>query len=302
MNLNIDVAGIKLEHPVMNASGILGSTYNDIAVLARAGFAAFVTKSFTREKREGYGTPIAVPISETLSLLNAVGLENPGLEGLVELLDSCKIFGKPIIVSIAGSSPEEFVEIAVVAEEHGATAVELNLSCPHVRGRGLEIGASPSAVREIVGVVSSSINIPVIVKLGLVDRLVEVASAALEAGARALTLINSVKAMKIDIYAAKPILGNRVGGLSGKAIHPIAVRAVYEVYRELKPDIIGVGGVFSWEDAIELIMAGARAVQIGTAIIYYGPEIVREIVEGMKRFLEQQGFRSIEEIVGYAVS
>lgn len=302
MSLNIDIAGIKLEHPVMNASGVLGSSCNDIAILARGGYAAFVTKSFTREKREGYMTPIAVPIDETLSLLNAVGLENPGLEGLVTLLDACKVFGRPIIVSIAGSSAEEFAEIATVAEEHGAAAVELNLSCPHARGRGLEIGISPSTVKEIVSAVASTTSIPVIAKLGLVDRLVEVSFAALEAGARALTLINSVKAMKIDIYAAKPVLGNRVGGLSGKAIHPIAVRAIYEVYKELHPDIIGVGGVFSWEDAIELIMAGARAIQIGTAIIYYGPGIVKEIVEGMRKFLEQQGFRSIKEIVGYAVS
>lgn len=302
MSLNIDVAGIELKHPVMNASGVLGSSYNDIAILARAGFAAFVTKSFTREKREGYTTPIAVPIDETFSLLNAVGLENPGLEGLAALLDACRVFGRPIIVSIAGSTAEEFAEIATVAEEHGAAAVELNLSCPHARGRGLEIGTSPSTVREVVGVVASTVSIPVIAKLGFVDRLVEVSSAALEAGARALTLINSVKAMKIDIYAAKPVLGNKVGGLSGKAIHPIAVRAVYEVYKELHPDIIGVGGVFGWEDAIELMMAGARAIQIGTAIIYYGPSIVGKIVEGMREFLEQQGFKSIKEVVGYAVS
>ena len=302
MSLNIDVAGIELKHPVMNASGVLGSSYNDIAILARAGFAAFVTKSFTREKREGYTTPIAVPIDETFSLLNAVGLENPGLEGLAALLDACRVFGRPIIVSIAGSTAEEFAEIATVAEEHGAAAVELNLSCPHARGRGLEIGTSPSTVREVVGVVASTVSIPVIAKLGFVDKLVEVSSAALEAGARALTLINSVKAMKIDIYAAKPVLGNKVGGLSGKAIHPIAVRAVYEVYKELHPDIIGVGGVFSWEDAIELMMAGARAIQIGTAIIYYGPSIVGKIVEGMREFLEQQGFKSIKEVVGYAVS
>lgn len=302
MSLNIDVAGIELKHPVMNASGVLGSSYNDIAILARAGFAAFVTKSFTREKREGYTTPIAVPIDETFSLLNAVGLENPGLEGLAALLDACRVFGRPIIVSIAGSTAEEFAEIATVAEEHGAAAVELNLSCPHARGRGLEIGTSPSTVREVVGVVASTVSIPVIAKLGFVDKLVEVSSAALEAGARALTLINSVKAMKIDIYAAKPVLGNKVGGLSGKAIHPIAVRAVYEVYKELHPDIIGVGGVFGWEDAIELMMAGARAIQIGTAIIYYGPSIVGKIVEGMREFLEQQGFKSIKEVVGYAVS
>ncbi|HIC99163.1 MAG TPA: dihydroorotate dehydrogenase, partial [Pyrodictiaceae archaeon] len=155
---------------------------------------------------------IAVPIDETFSLLNAVGLENPGLEGLAALLDACRVFGRPIIVSIAGSTAEEFAEIATVAEEHGAAAVELNLSCPHARGRGLEIGTSPSTVREVVGVVASTVSIPVIAKLGFVDKLVEVSSAALEAGARALTLINSVKAMKIGIYAAKPVLGNKVGG------------------------------------------------------------------------------------------
>jgi len=297
-SLETKIGGLVLRHPVMNASGILGSSTEGFERLVRAGVAALVTKSFTRLPRRGYPTPIAVPLP--YGLLNAVGLSNPGAEALPELLRYARGLGVPVVVSIAGSDEEEFAEVAVVAEESGASAVELNLSCPHARGRGLELGMDPGKVKSIVSAVASTVKVPVWAKLGMSDRLLDSASAALEAGARALVLINTIRAMRIDVWAKKPVLGNRIGSLSGPAIHPVAVRAVYEVYGETGADIVGVGGVEDWETAVELVLAGARAVQVGTAIVTRGEQVIAEILEGIKRYLELVGARSLEELVGAA--
>lgn len=296
--LRVSVAGLTLAHPVMNASGILGSDPNGVQLLASAGVSCIVTKSFTVGRREGYPTPIAVPLP--YGLLNAVGLANPGIEGIGPVVEEARRAGLPVIVSVAGSREEEFARLAAAAEEAGADAVELNLSCPHAKGMGREIGVVPSLVRRVVSAAASTVRIPVLAKLGFSDSLVDSASAALEAGARGLTLINTLPGMAIDVYAMKPILGHGVGGLSGPAIHPIAVRAVYEVYRELKADIIGVGGVEDWRSAAELILAGARAVQVGTALVTHGLTVVSEIVRGLERYLEEIGAKSLEELVGAA--
>jgi dihydroorotate dehydrogenase (NAD+) catalytic subunit len=296
--LETRVAGLRLQHPVMNASGVLGSTPEGLRRLARGGASALVTKSFTREPREPYATPIAVPAR--CGLLNAVGLANPGPRAIPGLAGEAERLGLPLIVSVAGATEDEFAELAAAAEEAGASAVELNLSCPHARGRGLEIGQDPSRVRSVVEAAASTVRIPVLAKLGLSDRLAEAAAAALEAGARGLVLINTVRAMRIDVWARRPILGNRVGGLSGPAIHPIAVRAVYEVYREHGCDIIGVGGVEDWETAAEMILAGAKAVQVATAVIERGEGVLLEIARGLHRYLEETGASGIEELVGAA--
>lgn len=283
----------------MNASGVLGSSIEGLRRLARGGASALVTKSFTREPREPYTTPIAVPVE--CGLLNAAGLPNPGLEALPGLVSEAKrLLGLPVVVSVAGGDEEEFAEVSAAAEEAGADAVELNLSCPHARGRGLEIGVDPSRVSSVVSSAASVVGIPVLAKLGLSDRVVESAGAALAAGARGVVLINTVRAMRIDVWARRPVLGNRVGGLSGRAIHPIAVRVVYEVYREHGCDIIGVGGVEDWETAAEMILAGAKAVQVATAVIERGEGVLLEIARGLHRYLEETGASGIEELVGAA--
>jgi dihydroorotate dehydrogenase (NAD+) catalytic subunit len=234
--------------------------------------------------------------------VNAVGLANPGAREASKLVRLIKdsLGGAPVIASAAGSSVEEFLEVSALLEDGGADAVELNLSCPHFRGGGIELGQDPNLVGETVKNVAGSLKVPVIAKLGLSDRLVDSAVKALGGGARALTLINSVKAIKIDVYTKKPVLSNKVGGLSGPAIHPIAVRAVYDVYRETGADIIGVGGVRDWETAVELILAGARAVQVGAMLLEKGELIVAEIIRGIEKYLWVEGIQSVRDLVGLA--
>jgi dihydroorotate oxidase B, catalytic subunit (EC 1.3.3.1) len=165
---------------------------------------------------------------------------------------------------------------------------------------GLDIGMDPDMSRRVVSAVASTVKVPVIAKLGVSDRLLEVAESSLEAGARGLTLINTVRAMRIDVYNLRPSLGHRIGGLSGPAVHPIAVRAVYEVYRELRPDIVGAGGVERWEDAAELILAGARAVQVGSGLVRRGLQVIGEVRRGLSEYMDYMGFRSISDMAGAA--
>lgn len=297
--LETTVAGLTLRHPVMNASGILGYLPEHADMMASWGVSAIVSKTFTKEPREGYNPPIVVKLGYG-GMLNAVGLSNPGVGGLRPFVEAARRHGVPVIVSVGGRSAVEFADVAAVAEEAGSSAVELNMSCPHFEGGGLELGRDPSAVFRVTREVSSVVRVPVVVKLGLSDRLVDSASRALEAGARALTLINTVRGMSIDVYSLRPVLSNIYGGLSGKPIHPIAVWAVYSVYRETSADIIGVGGVFTWRDAAELIVAGSRAVQVGTALLYRGPGVVARILRGLRSWLRELGSASLRDVVGAA--
>lgn len=296
--LEVSVAGLRLRHPVMNASGILGSEPEHVEILAGYGVSAVVTKTITPEPREGYPPPIVVELANG-GLLNAVGLANPGVSAVRGIVEKARSLGVPIVVSAGGRTLEDFIVVAAEAEKWGASAVELNLSCPHTRGYGIEIGADPANVYEVVKNTASTVKIPVLAKLGLADRVVEASGKALEAGARGLTLINTVKAIAIDVYSAKPILSNIHGGLSGPPIKPIAVRVVYDVYREYEADIVGCGGITSWVDAAEFILAGARAVQVGTALALR-PGVVREIIEGLEQWAARLGARSVSDLVGAA--
>jgi len=297
--LRVVVGGLRLEHPVMNASGVLGSSPAGIAKLASLGFSAVVTKTLTPEPREGFSPPIIVQLP-TGGILNAVGLANPGRGAIPALVSAGREAGLPVIVSIGGRDAGEFAGLAEVAEDAGAAAVELNLSCPNARGYGMELGSDPRVVREVVRAVDSTVGIPVMAKLGLSDRVVESAGAALEGGADALVLINTVRATYIDVYTLRPVLTATHGGLSGPPIHPIAVRVVYDVFREYGCDIVGVGGVHDWASAAEFIAAGAKAVQIGTAVAY-DEGVVRKVVEGLARWVEVMGASSVSDLVGAAV-
>lgn len=299
-DLSTIIAGIKLKHPVMNASGVLGAYPEHVTRLAEYGVAAVVTKTFTVAPREGYGPPIIVGL-RCGGYLNAVGLANPGVDELPKVIKKGVELGLPIVVSVGGSTVENYVKVGSVALDSGANALELNLSCPHTKGYGLDVGSDPSNVFEMVEAVASVSSAPVIVKLGLSDNYVKSAGKALEAGAKALTLINTVRAMLIDVYSLKPVLSNVFGGLSGPPIHPIAVRAVYEVYREFSPEIIGVGGVVDWTSAAELILAGAKAVQVGSALALERPkELITSILEGLKHWITGLGYSKVSDLVGLA--
>lgn len=299
-DLSTAVAGVRLKHVLMNASGVLGALPEHITRLANYGLAAVVSKTFTKRPREGYRPPIILRLGNT-GFLNAVGLANPGVEAVPQVVRRGKELGLPVIVSVGGSTVEEYVEVASVSADAGADLLELNLSCPHTMGYGLDVGSDPSNVFEVTKAVASVSRVPVVAKLGLSDNYVKSAGKALEAGARALTLINTVKAMTIDVYSLRPVLSNVFGGLSGPPLHPIAVKVVYDVYREFSPEIIGVGGITNWATAAELVLAGAKALQVGSALSSSEPrELVRSILAGLGEWVKELGYVRLVDLVGLA--
>ncbi|PYB68689.1 dihydroorotate dehydrogenase [Thermoplasma sp. Kam2015] len=297
-DLSTSVAGIRLENPLMLASGILDENGYTMLDVMKNGAAAVVTKSIGNEERNGYSTPIIVEYGD--SLINAVGLSNPGIDSFAEEIRIAKRAGKPVIGSIFASDADGFTSLGLKMQEYGCDAVELNLSCPHVKGFGLEVGSDPDLVEDIVDEIKSKLKIPVFAKLSPnVSNILDIAKAAEKADA--YVLINTVKSMKIDIRARSPVLTNIYGGLSGPAIKPVGIRYVYEVKKETGKEIIGVGGIASFEDAVEYIMAGASAVQIGTALYTRGKGIFRDIISQMNTFMDDEGFGRISDMVGVAI-
>ncbi|HID60587.1 MAG TPA: dihydroorotate dehydrogenase [Hadesarchaea archaeon] len=295
--LTVRLGKLELRNPTILASGILcsGSLLKRAAIESGAG--AVVTKSLTMDERGGYPTPVIVGVNE--GLVNAVGLANQGYEGFLSQELSLAKGGKiPVFVSVAGSDSKEFRKICVRAEEAGADAVELNLSCPHVKKHGLEMGADPITVRKLVKEVKGTLKIPVHVKLGLSDSLKDSAIAAQDSGADAVVAINTIRAMAIDVHARKPVLSHVYGGLSGPAIHPIALRCVHELYEHLSIPIVGCGGVEDWQGAIRFMLAGATSVQIGSAVATRGVEIFGRVAKGIERYLDAQGFKNLDEVIG----
>ncbi|MEM2137008.1 MAG: dihydroorotate dehydrogenase [Candidatus Methanomethylicia archaeon] len=297
MSIGVEISSIKMRNPLILASGILGTTGSLLKRVTMEGAGAVTTKSVSREPREGFHNPTVIKLE--YGIINAIGLSNPGIREFKNEIKIAKEGGVPVIVSIFGKDIEEFVEVAAEAEEAGADAIELNLSCPH--GPNIQYGQEPKLTYEVVKNVKNSIKIPVFTKLTPeVTDIVKIGLSAERAGSDAITAINTLRSVIIDIKMAKPILSNIYGGLSGKAIKPIAIRCVYQLYEALNIPIIGVGGITSFEDAVEFIMAGASAIQIGSAIAFKGLGIFREIEEGIKRFMETEGYSSINEMVGIA--
>jgi dihydroorotate dehydrogenase (NAD+) catalytic subunit len=251
------------------------------------------------EPRAGYPNPTVVQVD--CGLLNAMGLPNPGISHFKEEMKELKSTGVPTILSIYGFSSEEFAEVAETAVKIGADAIELNVSCPHIKKAGAEIGCDSLLLTEIVKEVKKKVAKPVIVKLTPnVANIGEIAKAAEKAGADAITAINTVKAMNIEIETGRPLLANKFGGLSGPAIKPIAVRCVYDVYRSVDVPVIGCGGITCWQDAIEFMLAGASAVQIGTAVAFKGVSVFSSVAKGIDGYLKRKGFKNMKEVVGLA--
>jgi len=297
--LTVEIAGLKLSNPTMLAAGILGLSGASMRQAVENGAGAIVTKSVGLKPRVGYANPAVVQVN--CGLLNAIGLANPGVQDFAEEIEELKKDGLsvPVVASVFGFSSEEFAKAAHILTGAGADAVELNVSCPHVEKTGAEIGQSPTLVAEVVKRVKRAVNKPVIVKLTPnVTDIVEVAEAGVKAGADAVTAINTVRAMTIDVETASPILANKIGGLSGSAIKPIAVRCVYEIYEAVKVPIVGCGGITNWRDSVEFMLAGASAVQIGTAIASEGLGVFKSVTRGIGSYIRKKGFRSVKDIVG----
>jgi len=296
--LSVDLVGLKLTNPTMLASGILGYSTETLESIAEGGAGAVTTKSVGLKPRVGYANPTVVQVS--CGLINAMGLPNPGIDEYVNEIQTAKaVLNVPLVVSVYGFSEEEYAIVAKKAVTAGADAIELNVSCPHVKETGSEIGQNPEILRQVARKVKAAVEKPVFVKLSPnVTSLTEIAKTAVKAGADALTAINTVRAMAIDTETARPILSHKIGGLSGSAIRPIAVRCVYELYEEVKVPIIGCGGIANWSDALEFILAGASAVQVGTAIAIKGSHVFKAITRGIDVYLKRKGFRSLQEIVG----
>ncbi|MGQ9538620.1 MAG: dihydroorotate dehydrogenase [Candidatus Bathycorpusculaceae bacterium] len=298
--LKVDLASLSLENPTMLASGILGYSALTLKGVVEGGAGAVVTKSVGLKPRRGYANPTVVQVD--CGLVNAVGLPNPGIgEFVKDICEAKAVLKVPLVVSVYGFLAEEYAFVAQKAVEAGADAVELNVSCPHVKETGAEIGQNPRVLAGVVEKVKKAVEKPVFVKLSPnVADIAEIAEAAVKAGADAITAINTVKAMAIDIETSKPILSNKKGGLSGLAIKPIALRCVYEIYERVKVPIIGCGGVTTWRDAVEFMLAGATTVQIGTAVALKGQSVFRAVARGINTYLKRKGLRSVSEIVGLA--
>jgi dihydroorotate dehydrogenase (NAD+) catalytic subunit len=278
------------------ASGILGVTAASIGRVVESGADAVVTKSIGLVPRKGHSGPVLT--TSHGGLINAVGLTNPGIDSFkeeMEILTSKKV---PVVLSIFGNTIEEIVEVARKGSQLKPAAIELNLSCPHAEIG--QIAHSPDLTREYVSAVKDTVECQVFAKLTPnASDIIAVGMAAEEGGADAVVAINTLRGIKIDIHQMRPVLGYKVGGLSGPPIFPVAVRCVYDLSQALTIPIIGVGGVSSWEDAIEMHLAGASAIQIGTALIK-GPDVFSRVKEGVKTYLDEMGISDISEIVGGA--
>ena len=278
------------------ASGVLGVTASTMLRALNSGADAVVTKSIGLHPRKGHHGPVLA--TSHGGLLNAVGLTNPGIDAFEDEMQILREAKVPVVMSIFADSPEEIAIVAEKAATLGPSAIELNLSCPHAEIS--QISHSPIITVEYVRAVKEVVNLPVFAKLtpNATD-YVSVGKAAEEAGADAIVAINTVRAMKIDILQQRPVLGNRAGGLSGPPIFPIAVRCVYDLHNALTIPIIGVGGVSTWKDAVEMHLAGASAIQIGTAVME-DIEVFSKIKSGVQTYLKERGYKSTDEIVGAA--
>lgn len=298
-DLQVTLGRLRLPNPVMVAAGTLGYglEYHDLLDLAQLG--GVVTKSLTLAPRGGNPTP---RVAETpAGMLNAVGLQNDGVEAFLhETLPHLRDYGVPIIVSIAGETAEEYAQVAErLSRAEGIAALELNLACPQQLGGAIEYGAHPDLTAQVVAAVRQATDLPLIAKLSPnAGDLVPVAQAAVQAGAEILSLINTVLGLSVDARTRQFRLANKVGGLSGPAIKPIAQYHLWRV-RHALPEVplIGVGGISSPEDALEFILLGAHAVQVGTAN-YTQPTLALEIIDGMRAYLAEHGFENIEAIRG----
>ncbi len=298
MNTSVEIAGVKFKNPVMTASGTFGSgmEYSDFVDLGRLG--AVVTKGVANIPWEGNPVPRVAEVYG--GMLNAIGLQNPGVEVFAKRdLKFLEDYDTKVIVNVCGRTVEDYLEVVErLSDEKRVDMLEINVSCPNVKEGAIAFGQKAEALFDITKKIKEKAKQPVIMKLSPnVTSISEMAKAAEAAGADAISLINTITGMKIDIYKKKFVLANRTGGMSGPAIKPVAVRMVYEASHAVKIPVIGMGGISNYEDAIEFIMAGATAIAVGAAN-FHNPYATVEIVEGIERYMQEQGIEDINEIRG----
>ena len=297
MNLKVDLAGVTLNNPIMTASGTFGSgeEYSEFVDLNRLG--AVVTKGVANVPWEGNPTPRVAEVYG--GMLNAIGLQNPGIDLFVERdIPFLTQFDTKIIVNVCGRTTEDYCEVVERLSDQPVDMLEINISCPNVKEGGIAFGQDPKAIEAITKEIKKHAKQPVIMKLSPnVTDITEMAKAAVDAGSDALSLINTLTGMKIDIERRDFVLANKTGGMSGPAIKPVAVRMVYQVANAVDVPIIGMGGISTAEDALEFIMAGATAVSVGTAN-FINPATTLEVVDGIKTYMERHQINDINELIG----
>ncbi len=301
MGLKVDLCGIELDNPVIPASGTFGYGYEFASIYDINCLGTFSFKGTTREPRFGNPTP---RIAECYAgMINSVGLQNPGVEKVIseELPKLAKCFRKPVMANVSGFSVDHYVySCSLLDKEPQVGWLEVNVSCPNVHGGGMSFGTDPKAAAEVTAAVKKVTTKPVIVKLSPnVTDIVSIAKACEDAGADGISLINTLLGMRIDLKTKKPVVANTMGGLSGPAVFPVALRMVYQVAGAVKVPVVGLGGVSSAEDVIEMMLAGATAVEVGTANLI-DPFACRNIIEDLPEVMDKYGIKELKDIIGAA--
>ena len=297
MNTEVKIAGVTFKNPVMTASGTFGSgmEYSDFVDLNRLG--AVVTKGVANVPWEGNPTPRVAEVYG--GMLNAIGLQNPGIDVFMERdLEFLKNYDTNVIVNVCGKTVEDYLEVVERLSDTSVSMLEINVSCPNVKEGAIAFGQKADSLYDITSQIKKKARQPVIMKLSPnVTDITELAKAAEAAGADALSMINTITGMKIDIHRKKFVLANKTGGMSGPAVKPVAVRMVYQTAQAVKIPIVGMGGIGSAEDAIEFLLAGASAVAVG-AMNFVNPYTTVEVVEGIEAYMKQYGIENVTELVG----
>ena len=301
VNISIDLCGLKIDNPVIPASGTFGFGYEFAEIYDINCLGTFSFKGTTKDARFGNPTPRIAECE--MGMINAVGLQNPGVDAVIEkelpLLKKC--FNKPVMANVSGFAVEDYAYTCErLDKEEQVGWLEVNVSCPNVHGGGMSFGTSPEAAAEVTKAVKAVTKKPVIIKLSPnVTDIVSIAKACEEAGADGISMINTLLGMRIDLKTKKPVIANKMGGFSGPAIKPVALRMVYQVYEAVKIPIVGMGGIATAEDVIEMMLAGATAVEVGAANLI-DPFVCRDIINDLPRVMEKYGINDLKEIIGGA--
>lgn len=301
MNTKVNLCGIEMDNPIIPASGTFGFGYEFAELYDINCLGSFSFKGTTKDKRFGNPTPRIAECTE--GMINAVGLQNPGVDKVIseELPRLKAVFNKPVMANVSGFSVEDYAyTVERLDGEEQIGWFEVNVSCPNVHGGGMSFGTDPEAAAEVTRAVRRVTKKPLIIKLSPnVTNIVSIAKACEDAGADGISLINTLLGMRIDLKTKKPVIANKMGGFSGPAIKPVGIRMVYQVYDAVKIPIVGMGGVSSAEDVIEYMLAGATAVEVGAANLI-NPYASRDIVNDLPRAMEKYGINSLSEIIGAA--